>query len=129
MMCLCIKQSQSLVNVSLLKACARSHDCSLFCIKKCKHLKCKVSYNIKQPQWECKYLRNEFDYRKVHGIMNTSGLLQSQCTLTLQETRIIHDSINRPKIEFITYIYILYYQSSINFQFSPILDCFPVVLN
>ena len=28
-------------------------------------------------------------------------------------------SMNRLKIEFITYIYILYYQSSINFQFSP----------
>ena len=23
------------------------------------------------------YLRNEFDFRKVHGIMNTLGLLQS----------------------------------------------------
>ena len=28
-------------------------------------------------------------------------------TLTLQETRIIHDSMNLPKIEFIAYIYIL----------------------
>ena len=37
--------------------------------------------------------------------MNTSGLLQSE--LTLQETRSIHDSMNRPKIEFIAYIYIL----------------------
>ena len=36
--------------------------------------------------------------------MNTSGLLQS---LTLQETRSIHDSNNLPKIEFIAYIYIL----------------------
>ena len=36
---------------------------------------------------------------KVHGIMNTSGLLQ--------ETRSIHDSMNLPKIEFIAYIYIL----------------------
>ena len=27
-------------------------------------------------------------------------------TLTLQETRSIHDSMNRPKTEFITYIYI-----------------------
>ena len=25
------------------------------------------------------YLRNEFDYWKVHGIMNTFGLLQSKC--------------------------------------------------
>ena len=44
--------------------------------------------------------------------MNTSGLLQSKWspkgfTLNLQETRSIHDSMNRPKIEFITYIYIL----------------------
>ena len=39
--------------------------------------------------------------------MNTSGLLQSN-TLTLQETRSIHDSMNIPKIEFIAYIYIYY---------------------
>ena len=43
--------------------------------------------------------------------MNTSALLQSKWsqkgfTLTLQETWIIHDSMNIPKIEFITYIYI-----------------------
>ena len=37
--------------------------------------------------------------------MNTSGLLQ--ITLTLQETRSIHDSMNIPKIELIAYIYIL----------------------
>ena len=48
--------------------------------------------------------------------MKTSGLLQSNrspkgFTLTLQETRSIHDSMNIPKIEFIAYIYILYYQS------------------
>ena len=50
-------------------------------------------------------------------------------TLTLHEIRSIHDSMNRPKIEFITYIYILYYQSSIIFQFSPYLAGFPVNLN
>ena len=49
----------------------------------------------------------------VHGIMNTSGLVQ----------------MNIPKNEFITYIYILYYQSSINFQFSPNLAGFPDILN
>ena len=38
--------------------------------------------------------------------MNTSGLLQSE--LTLQETRSIHDSMNRSKIKFIAYIYIYY---------------------
>ena len=66
--------------------------------------------------------------------MNTSVLLQSKSspkafTLTLQETRSIHDSMNFPKIEFITYSYILYYQSSINFQFSPNLAGFPDILN
>ena len=50
-------------------------------------------------------------------------------TLTLQETQSIHDSMNIPKIEFITYIYILYYQSSINFQFSHNLAGFPDILN
>ena len=48
------------------------------------------------------HLRNEFDFRNVHGIMNTSGLLQSKWSpkgfmLTLQETRSIHDSINIKK--------------------------------
>ena len=28
-------------------------------------------------RWECHFLRDEFDFWKVHGIMNTSGLLQS----------------------------------------------------
>ena len=59
--------------------------------------------------------------------MNTSGLVQSK--LTLQETRSIHDSMNILKIELITYIYISYYQSSINFQFSPNLAGFPDILN
>ena len=45
-------------------------------------------------------------------------------TLTLQDTRSIHDSMNLSKIEFIAYIYFLYYQSSINFQFSPYLAGF-----
>ena len=67
---------------------------------------------------ERQHLRNEFNFSNVHGIMNTSGLVQ--------KTRSIHDSMNIPKIEFITYIYILYYQSSINFQFSPNLADFPV---
>ena len=66
--------------------------------------------------------------------MNTSGLLQRKGSpkgfaLTFQETRSIHDSINLRKIEFIAYIYILYYQSSINFQFSPKLAGFPDILN
>ena len=79
------------------------------------------------------HLRNEFNFWNVHGIMNTSGLVQSKWspkgfTFTLQETRSIHDSMNIPKIEFITDIYILYYQSSINFQFSPNLAGFPDIL-
>ena len=42
--------------------------------------------------------------------MNTSGLLQrlaKQETLTLQETRSIHDSMNIPNIDFFANIYIL----------------------
>ena len=50
-------------------------------------------------------------------------------TLTLQETQSIHDSMNITKIEFISDIYILYYQSSINFQSSPNLAGFPDILN
>ena len=48
--------------------------------------------------------RNEFNFWNGHGIMNTSGLLQSK---TLPETRSIHDFMNIQKIEFIHYIYIL----------------------
>ena len=48
--------------------------------------------------------------------------------LPLQDTRSIHDSMNIPKIE-ITFIYILYYQLSINFQLSPNLTCFSEILN
>ena len=54
-----------------------------------------------------------------------SWILRVSC----KETRSIHDSMNLPKIEFITYIYILYYQSNINFQFSPNLAGFPEILN
>ena len=44
--------------------------------------------------------------------MNTSGLLQSKWSpkgfmLTLQETLRIHDSMDIPKYEFISYTYIL----------------------
>ena len=39
--------------------------------------------------------------------MNTLGLLQSKLLTKMQETQSIHDSMNRPKIEFIAYIYIL----------------------
>ena len=44
------------------------------------------------------YLRNEFDFWKVHGIMNTSGL--SGFTLTLQETQ----SILKPTANWSPYI-------------------------
>ena len=57
------------------------------------------------------------------------GLFIESWKLTLQETRSFHDSMNRPKIEFVTYIYILYYQSSIHFQFLPNLAGFPYILN
>ena len=50
-------------------------------------------------------------------------------TLTVQEIPSIHDSMNIPKIEFITYIYILYYQSTIKFKFSPNFAGFPDILN
>ena len=42
---------------------------------------------------------HKFSFWKVHGIMNTSGLLQNY---TLQETRSSHDSMKLPKIEFIS---------------------------
>ena len=57
---------------------------------------------------------NKFNIWNVHGIMNTSGLLQSKLRprgfkLTLEETRSIHDAMNIPKNEFITYIFTFYH--------------------
>ena len=46
-----------------------------------------------------RYLRNKLDFRNVHRIMNTSGLLQ----------RIIHDSMNRPKMNLLL-IFTFYYR-------------------
>ena len=39
-------------------------------------------------------------------ILRVSCKVSEALTLTLQETQSIHDSMNIPKIEFITYIYI-----------------------
>ena len=41
-------------------------------------------------------LRNIFNFWNVYDIMNTSGFFQS--TLTLRETRSIHDSMNIPNM-------------------------------
>ena len=48
-------------------------------------------------------LKKYIQFWLVHGIMNNSGLLQSKWsvkvfTLSLQETRCVHDSVNRPKL-------------------------------
>ena len=50
--------------------------------------------------------------------------------LTLLEARSVHSSMNRPKIEFITYIYINFINLSVKYmrQFSPNLAGFPDVL-
>ena len=56
--------------------------------------------------------RNEFDFWNVFGIMNTSGLMQSRAsvfTLTLQETRSIHDSMNIQKLNLLL-IFTFYYK-------------------
>ena len=60
----------------------------------------------------CISLRNKLNFWNVHGIMNTSGLLQSELSplgfkLYLQETQNFHDSMKIPKIEFIANVYIL----------------------
>ena len=58
----------------------------------------------------------------IFGMFMGSWILQVSCkvnvkpfspkafTLTLQETRSIHDPMNIPKIEFIAYIYIFFYK-------------------
>ena len=61
------------------------------------------------------HLRNELNFWNVHGIMNTFGLLQSKwsplwASLTLQETRSIHDSMNiKKKLDFLL-IFTFYYK-------------------
>ena len=55
------------------------------------------------------YLKNEF----IFGMFMKSLIPQVSCKVTLEETRSIHYSMNRPKLEFITYIYILLYISKI----------------
>ena len=65
-------------------------------------------------------LRNKFEFWSFHGIMNTSDLLQRKWSpkqVNLQETQSIHDSMNRPKIEFTIFIY---YQSSVNFHLTSL---------
>ena len=62
------------------------------------------------------FYKIKFNFWNVHGIMKAFGLLQVKClgfTLTLQETQSIHDFMNRPKIVFIVYIYIILYISKI----------------
>ena len=78
-----------------------------------------------QSKWSSKgFMLTLQESRSIHDSVNILDF-----TLTLQETRSIRESMNIPKIEFITYIYILYHQSSINFQFSPNLAGFPDILN
>ena len=52
-----------------------------------------------------------------------------RASLTLHETQSVHGLMNRQKIEFITYIYILYCLSSINFQLTYNLAGFLDILN
>ena len=53
--------------------------------------------------------RNKVDFWTVHGMMNTSGLLQ-----TLQVTRSIHHSMNSPKSNLLLIINILYIEIMYN---------------
>ena len=63
----------------------------------------------------------------IFGMFMESSILWVSCKVS--EARSIHYSMNIQKIELITYIYILYYQSSINFKFLPNLAGFPDILN
>ena len=63
--------------------------------------------SFKLCSWQ--YLRNGFNFWNVHGIMNTSGLLQSyRDVLHVNLARDLKnlDSMNIPKMEFIAFIYI-----------------------
>ena len=69
--------------------------------------------------WDVVHLKIEFDFFSVNEIMNTSGLMQSTCSWSYEQT----------KTELITYIYKLYCLSSINFQFSYNFPGFRDILN
>ena len=45
------------------------------------------------------FIYDKFDFLSFHEIMNTSGLMQSliRASLTLHETRSVHDLVNRQK--------------------------------
>ena len=63
----------------------------------CKHVNMRC-VSFFEGSWNYEhhgYFRNEFDFWNIHGIIHT-----------LHETRSIHDSMNRPKIEFIANFYI-----------------------
>ena len=58
------------------------------------------NFNIANMSVNINILRSKFNFWSVHGIINTSGLLQSKrgpkdFTLALQEIQSIHDSLNR----------------------------------
>ena len=90
---------------------------------------------LTKVSWKEKVIK---EINSIIGMLMESWILPVSCKvseallgfmLALQETRSIHDFLNIPKNEFITYIYILNHQSSINFQFLPNLVGFPDILN
>ena len=56
------------------------------------------------------YLRNKFDFLSVHENMNTSGLMHDwDFTLTLHETRGVHDLMNRQKSNLLNSIFYVFH--------------------
>ena len=62
------------------------------------------------------------EMNSIFGRFMESWILRVSCKVNVKP-------FGLQKIEFIAYIYILYYQSSINFEFSPNLAGFPDILN
>ena len=73
------------------------------------------------------HFRNEFNFWKVHGIMNSSGLLQSEREArTLQETGSIHDSMNLPKLNLL--LWLTFYYKYLKYRISFNLGIIPVTV-
>ena len=53
--------------------------------------------------------KNEFNFSNVHGIMNISGFLQKGLHVNFEETRSIHDAMNRSKLNLLL-IFTFYYR-------------------
>ena len=98
---------------------------SILCIYRCHIIRRGTKVGKMLTLAPERHLRNEFNFWNVHEIMNTSGLVQSKwsperASLTLHETRSIHDSCTFQKLNsfLIFTFYIISQVSVFNFHLT-----------